>query len=581
MDQLKEKLAVAIKYGFWIGSAVVFLGSLGVWYWTTSKLAAESASQTSKIKNAISTVSTIESELFKHPNELSHEQMNVLIAKRQEEVLQSWKTLYDRQRNILTWPEAELTKNFVDEFRDLIPIEVFVPFPTPETEEKETTLLRTYQRYIKKVLPDIAKIAKAEWTAEFESAAGGAGGYGQDMGAGYGGFAGEGSRGMPVDITGAKDGPLVKWSEASQSAILSDLFPWRGTMPSTLEVYYSQENIWILKQLLQIVADVNGEARQPYQAKIHEITGLGIGKSVKFTSGTISKPGDLAMAGGMGMSGMEMGGMEMEGYGEMGGEYGEMDSSGMMAETLDPADNRYVNEALESIEGASLRAALTSNSPSDVALAVAKRVPVMMSLKMDQRAVSDLLAACGSAPLMVEVKQVRILPQTNTPGGGGSEGPGGQYGSGGGSDYGSDYGMDGGEGGMGGMGGYGGAPAVKAGPVQEFPLDMTVEVYGLIYMYNPPDPLKLGLEQVTKENVDELVEDAPAPAATEANGELPVPQGVDETGTAVPPAGRAPAGQVPGDRTPAGAAPVTTDPVISDRGDHRSRYRRTVAARLV
>lgn len=561
MDQLKAQLAVAIKYGFWIGSAFVLLTSLGVWYWTTSKLASESAAQTSKIKSAISTVRAIESELFKHPNELSHEQMNALIAERQDQVLQSWKTLYDRQRNILTWPE-NLTANFVDEFVDLIPIEIYVPFPTPETEEKEETLLRIYQRYIKGVLPDIAKIARTEWTAEFESA-GGAAGYGVDMSDPY---ANGPMPGMAVDITGAKDGPLVKWSQASQSSILSDLFPWRGSMPSTLEVYYSQENIWILKQLLQIVDDVNGEARQPYQAKIHEIVGLGIGKSVKFTSGTISKPGDTMAAGMGGMGGMDDMGMMEDEYGDMGGgmdDYGSMDS-GMsgFAETMDPADNRYVNEQLESIAGASLRDALTSNSPSDVALAVAKRVPVMMSLKMDQRAVSELLAACGSAPLMVEVKQVRILPTGNTPGG-----AGGGYGDDGGG-YGSD--MDGGYGSDMGDGGYGAAPvAVPAEPAKEFPLDMNVEVYGLIYIYNPPDPAKLGLELVTKETVGELVDDPSATAATEANGELPVPQ--IPTPAATDPAD--PAGQPPADgavpapttptppaQTPAGAAPVATDP---------------------
>ncbi len=51
----------------------------------------------------------------------------------------------------------------------------------------------------------------------------------------------------------------------------------------------------------------------------------------------------------------------------------------------DPADNRYVDTALNPITGAQLRGALASNSPDDANLAVAKRVPVMMSLQMDQR----------------------------------------------------------------------------------------------------------------------------------------------------------------------------------------------------
>jgi hypothetical protein len=47
-----------------------------------------------------------------------------------------------------------------------------------------------------------------------------------------------------------------------------------------------------------------------------------------------------------------------------------------------------------------------------------------------------------------------------------------------------------------GMGGGGGQTEVD-----EYPLDMSVEIYGIIYMYNPPDPVKLGVEQVTEDTI--------------------------------------------------------------------------------
>ncbi|QDT06786.1 hypothetical protein K227x_52020 [Rubripirellula lacrimiformis] len=551
MDQIKEKLAVALKYGFWIGSAVVFVGSLGVWFWSTTKLADESASQTQKIKSAIQTVSGVEMELPEHPNDLSHEKMNELIAIRQDEVLKSWKTLFDRQRNILTWPVDKLKEDFVKEYRDKLPIEVFVESPTPEEDELETTLLVRYQRYIKNALPDIAKMAKTEWEAEFESVGSemgmsgmGGGMGGMDMGMGMGGY---GQAGPRVSITGATEGPLVKWSSSSQSALLSDLFPWRGSVPSTLEVYYSQENLWVLTQLMQIIAEVNGDARQPYQAKIHEINTIAIGSSVKNGSGTISLPGANATGGmgGMGgMDGMDMMGMDMgmDSGMDMGMDSGMdmgMGGGGLGFEAPDPAENRYVNEAMEPIAAADLRAALNSNLPSDVSLAVAKRVPVMMSVKMDQRFVPELLAACGSAPLMVQVTQVRVLP----PGTSASAG--------------MDMGMGMGDemsGGMGGgmdmgMGGGMSQPNVTKEPVKEFPLDMAVEIYGVINIYNPPDPDKLALDQVTKENVDELIED-PKPSAS-TNDELPVPQ--------ANPAGEPPAATDP-NADPAATPPAATDP---------------------
>jgi hypothetical protein len=63
---------------------------------------------------------------------------------------------------------------------------------------------------------------------------------------------------------------------------------------------------------------------------------------------------------------------------------------------------------------------------------------------------------------------------------------------------------------------------------------MSVEIYGIIYIYNPPDPEKLGVMQVTEDTIiDGATETlggesvAPAPADTppgQAEGELPTPQ---------------------------------------------------------
>ena len=105
-------------------------------------------------------------------------------------------------------------------------------------------------------------------------------------------------------------------------------------------------------------------------------------------------------------------------------------------------------------------------------------------------------------------------------------------------------GMDGGEGemdmdmgGMGGMGGMGSPGGMGAGggggfpgggaDDSEFPLDMSVEIYGIIYIYNPPDPAKLGVEQVTEDTVIDVVEgtmgnqpnDNAAPPTTPAAGD--------------------------------------------------------------
>jgi len=256
----------------------------------------------------------------------------------------------------------------------------------------------------------------------------------------------------------------------------------------------------------------------------------------------------------MGMMGM-MGGMDMDDMMmDMGDMDGMMDADmlgGSSAVVVDPAENRYVNVALESITGSALRSALTNNSPNDAALAVAKRVPVMMALNMDQRAVHELIATCGSSPLMVEVHQVRLLPE--------SEGGGmGMLGGDGDSEMDMDMGMMGGmmggmEMGMGGMDSGMGSGVVEE--VDETPLDMSVEIYGIIYIYNPPDPVKLGVDLVTQDTVID--------GATQTVGGQPVAPTAEATeppATTDPIDPTTPEATTPDPTTPDATAPDATAP---------------------
>lgn len=549
MDQAKEYLAVAIKHGFWIGSSIVLIGALAVWYLSTSDLDSKTKSAISQIESNVSKVSQYRNELPTQPNDLSHEWMNAKIEVRKNEVLEAWQNVFDAQRKILTWPE-KLQDEFLNEFKYVkdpetgkvdkntlkLPFEKYEQFPpSADTDRVNPALLRRYEQYIGEVLPDYAKIVGAKWTADFKKRRGGmmGGDYGMDdmmMG-------GPMMRRPTVNITGATDEPIVVWSTTAQENLLKDLFPWRGIKeyPSELDVYYSQENLWILRQLLEIVDFVNGGAQQAFEAEIREIMKLSIGKSVTFNQGTISDPGSRVTSSFGGYGGMDMD-MEMDMDMDMemgmgtGMAYGEDE-----AETVDPGDSRYVNTAFEPIAASSLRGAFTSNDPGQVAIAVAKRVPVMMHLKMNQQSVARLLAACGSAPLMVDVHQVRVMPK------GGAAGGMGGYGGG------MDMGMEdemmmmgGGMGGMSGMGGGFGAP-------EDFPKDMEVEIYGLIYFWNPPSEESLGIDKVKDDvSIDESAEVIDA---------LPTPTPPESTA----PTGTAPATTAP-DETPAATEPPATEP---------------------
>ena len=569
MDQVKQFLSVMQKHGFWIGSGIILIGTVAVWFMTVSSLDSQTSKQISGIKADVNMITTVDSGLSDQPNEKTHEEMRALIADQEQKVLEAWKERFDEQRDILKWPTKldvavnNQTDSFNDKFRYVLdertgqldktklklPFEVYESHDAAANDNNVTpSELRFYADYIGDDLPNYAKIVGAKWEADFEKQ--------QTAGSmGVGGELENGGAGNPRTAlqTVPEEEPLVRWSIASQESLLSDLFPWRSTVddyPSELEVYYSQENLWILEQMLRIISQVNGDAKQAFEANIREIQALKIGSSVDFSGGSISAPGARAGGGAFGMMGDDMDG---GGYGGMGESEGEMDGGfggGGGPETVapDPGENRYVNTALEPITASSLRQTLTGNQPQDVALAIAKRIPVQMNLVMDQRSIQKLLAACGTAPLQIDVRHVSILPKSG-------KRPGGMQ---------SGMGM-GGEG-MGAMGGFGGeteggfegaggGPSLQA-EEDEYPLDMNVKITGLIYFYNPPSKQSLGVEEVNEEvSIDqsaEVIESDATPATGPANG----------TGTKTPvtPPPTAPPPTAPPPTAPPPTAPPATGP---------------------
>lgn len=497
MDKIKAQLAIAMKYGFWIGTVLILISSLAVWYMSTSTLASETDSESGRLEGVLRKISTVKGAMSALPNAKSHQAMEEIVKQRQDEVLKSWQTLFDRQKDHLTWPRDVLLDDFVDKFEGKIPIEQYIDFPDPAP--LSPFYLNRYRDHIIKEPAKLAAIAGAVWTASENQATSGIGNLG-------------GSTDQVDEV------PVVAWSTSSQKSLYDEIFRWYGETPTTLECYYSQESQWILKQLMMIIKEVNGAATHPYQAKIREIEEIHIGPSVNFSVGEFT-----GIQGGGSMTSMASstpGGPSSSisgGLTPMGGLGGAAGSSRPTGSTVDPAEHRYVDANLNHIDASSLRTALKSNKPSDAGLAIAKRVPVMMGLNMDQRHVSDLLAACGSADLMVEVSHVRVLS-----GSGSTKSSGGSRSSG-----------SGGMGGLGALGGGGSRSAATStsSAVDEYPFDVNVELYGIIYIYNTPDPGKLPVEQVTNATVEEdlgeaLGETPVNSAATDAT--QPIPQVNDE-----------------------------------------------------
>ncbi|MFI4874713.1 MAG: hypothetical protein ACIALR_05225, partial [Blastopirellula sp. JB062] len=172
---------------------------------------------------------------------------------------------------------------------------------------------------------------------------------------------------------------------------------------------------------------------------------------------------------GMGMDGMDP---EMM-MAEMDNPYGDGMGGGAMV-LFDPAQFRYVDKDYKKIDAETLKTAMTQPTAEDYYLAVAKRLPVRMRMTIDQRKIDKLLVECGNADLTLEVRQLRLNPTTGS-------GMGGGYGGGLGGGY---------------QGGFESESYMGMGGSQQKVdnrYDVPIEIYGIIYIYNPVNKELLGI----------------------------------------------------------------------------------------
>jgi hypothetical protein len=453
MDQLKVFWSYIVKYHFWILTSLVLIVSLVVFSMASSSLKQQVSSRHSKLDSDFNTVSSLEGTQATHPNSNNEAEIDKIIELTKKNVFDAWTAQYDRQVPILKWGEDvfEADSNalrIVEKFRPIERLE-----PTIPKDPLIATDRSVYRDYVKREFTKLAKIVGSHWTAEIG-----------------GGALRDDQDGMAVTTT--TSAPLVEWSTASQAALQKEMAPWweATKVPSTLEILYTQEDIWILNAILKVIQLTNGQARENFQAPIKEIELIKLGAAANdatFTTQSIGRGLDQS-------------------------EEVESVASG----TPDPADDRYVDERLKPMKGSVLREKMKSSSPEDAPYAVAKRIPIRLRVKMDQSKIPRLVSLCGNGDMMIEVKQVRINANTTplalnlTAAVSSDEGEGEGVPS----------------------VGFGQAASVSSRPnvaadgddsesagvmLDDAPADSPVEIFGIVYLFNPPDKQKLGITDPT------------------------------------------------------------------------------------
>jgi hypothetical protein len=289
--------------------------------------------------------------------------------------------------------------------------------------------------------------------------------------------------------------------------------------PNLLEILYAQEDYWVLKALMEVISRTNKGATGQFNAAIKEIEFIRFGKDVQSAIGRIDtpmaepdpnapmEPGATESEGRMdegrmtpGPPGGSMPGAPPDSYAASGQrpelESGEPGPGGGLASN-DPARGRYVDSSYAALDPTVLRKVMTTPAeaaPEEHFLAVAKRIPVRMRVKIDQKKLYTLLLECANSELTLEVRQLRVNPSNDTDMSGMMSegygmpnstrpGPPGES-----RRESSSFASSGGQ-------GYSGIGSTMDGPMsdvdQHSRTDVTVEIYGIIYIYNPVDKVIL------------------------------------------------------------------------------------------
>ncbi|HVT29944.1 MAG TPA: hypothetical protein VHE81_18145 [Lacipirellulaceae bacterium] len=433
MDQLRTALVWLQRQHFWVLSGLVALIALGCWAKASSQLNTLFKKNQTTIIADFDSVKKVQSEAF-HPNDDVNVKQEAETTKQEKSVAKLWQQLYDRQRShVLTWPE-QLSKDFRDYVEKL-----------QFGDEIEPKWRSHYQNYVEGHFPELPKQIDArplDITANI-SPAGGPSGY--SRGSFYGGLEGPGAASPGSSDLQDEGDYICEWDAADQAKIRSELNFL--TRPSSLQIWVTQEDLWVYHTLLDVIAKTNqaAHASRMSNAAVKSVAELSVGwPAAKYnrTANRLSfEPPAPAAGTGPGNPGLEgaaapPGGPPTQ---EFSPDRMSPGAGGQMTEEQERAallSGRYLGPDGKPIPFGAAGGA-TPGVPAETSAAPAqpldltvfgqeyKRLPVRMVLWMNERWLPYLIATCANESLQIEVQEVRI--NTADEGGAGGGPGGGSY----------------------------------------------------------------------------------------------------------------------------------------------------------
>ncbi|MCL2305389.1 MAG: hypothetical protein FWC43_08610 [Planctomycetaceae bacterium] len=426
MAKAKQKITKGDikKILFWVSCPIAIICGVVVYFYAVDAISADIEKRKQELETKKTSMGRIQSNST-HPNEKTIAEIDEMTSDLRNRVMRAWLTLERDQRKRNQWPAA-LGADFHRIIEKLKPGDE-IPFLMCEryfqfVEKQIPIMLDTvgarkqqYKKYKYKLKDDVPipeLDAKGEHVFEWADVVPNWGiGLPKGDTSSFGGnTAPRSPRGGPSrsDSSGGT-GPAsgsspfldsetrwvgsVDWPNPEIFGLLLE-----GQIPHYLQVWYAQEDMWVYDAILWVVRQTNllGEEEFPpgkdtlAKSPIKQIQSIKIGApaAMAFTAVGISGLSSGG-GGGEGEGGGEGGGSAMEGAG-IGGLLSA--SSDALKRTI--LQFRYVGEDL---------APLGADASS---FAEFNRMPIVLSLTIDQRRISDVLANCANCAMPIDVLYV-------------------------------------------------------------------------------------------------------------------------------------------------------------------------------
>jgi len=453
VDKLTPFIDWVKKNKFWLGSFLLVITMVGIWFSSVGKVETDKKNNATEIKSKISAVSGVmgvsaEEGAPAHPNTDTKQGMQNLIGTVLDDLIKTWKIRHAKQQSILKWPTEVINNDdFVRAFSKYDPPEKFPEKYTGGNQMEN--YLTLYRANIPKQMIVLADIIKTKWIFDpkykeeriklgnddlFDSGVGGgfAGGFNNRFD--------DDSEDEPMaGVNLGRNDPNAKrstllpeelnrfavvWDDSNQALWNRKLTRFKGLDdhvnssqdPTPLQVYMLQQDLWLLEAMFRIIREVNGDVTANDLAVIKRIDHVAFGRDARQQLGQLTPIDPMLGAlnpptGGL----LDDQGMMLD---DTTSETGEIDDGTMTIDpdafnilgSLSPYHGRYVDVFFEPISAQLVRSVLTAKKlPSKyLELIVAKRVPVRIAFRMDERKIPDFITAAANSPFAFEISQIRL-----------------------------------------------------------------------------------------------------------------------------------------------------------------------------